>query len=159
MLREYGLTINNNLLTEIVILLYRAAHTMSTRKTYAIGQLHWIQFQLAKPLVEFFPFPAISLNASTLSLCFFAGYLASRPSIKRYTTVRSYISHVKALWREAGCLKYQVYTPLLRRIMRGVRRLLPAPIDAREAFIPPPSQCLDNTSIHHPTGYCCSKRQ
>ena len=137
MLREYGRTINNKLLAEIVILLYRAAHTLSTRKTYAVGQRHWIRFQQANPRVNFFPFPATSLNATTLSLCFFAGYLASLPSIKRYTTVRSYICHVKALWREAGCPENQLHTPLLRRIMRGVRRLLPAPIDAREAFIPP----------------------
>ena len=73
MLREYGRTINNKLLAEIVIMLYRAAHTLSTQKTYAVGQRHWIRFQLANPLVEFFPFPAISLNASTLSLCFFCG--------------------------------------------------------------------------------------
>ena len=75
MQREHGRTINNKLLAEIVILLYRAAHTLSTRKTYAVGQRHWIRLQLANPLVDFFPFPAISLNASTLSLCFLRGTL------------------------------------------------------------------------------------
>ena len=137
MLREYGRTIRNKPLAEIVILLYRAAHSDATRKTYAVGQRHWIRFHNAHPRIDFFPFAATNINPTTLSLCFFVGYLASRPSIKRYTTVRSYICHVKALWRDAGCPENLLHTPLLRRLMRGVRRLLPAPIDAREAFIPP----------------------
>ena len=72
-----------------------------------------------------------------LSLCFFAAYLASRPTIKRHTTVRSYICHVKALWRDAGCPKTLLDSPLLTTVLRGVRRSLPAPPDARSAFILP----------------------
>ena len=72
-----------------------------------------------------------------LSLCFFAAYLASRPTIKRHTTVRSYICHVKALWRDAGCPKTLLESPLLTAVLRGVRRSLPAPPDARSAFILP----------------------
>ena len=136
MLRDYGSIIRNKPLAEIVILLYREAHTVATRKTYAVGQRHWIRFQNAHPQIEFFPFTASIINPTTLSLCFFAGYLASRPSIKKYTTVRSYICHVKALWRDAGCPEDRLQSPLLQRIMRGIRRLLPGQPDAREAFIP-----------------------
>ena len=66
--------------------------------------------------------------------CFFAAYLASRPSIRRYTTVRSYICHVKALWRDAGCVKDLLDSTLLAAVLRGVRRALPAP---RSEFILP----------------------
>ena len=135
-LRNFGRHINNRPLAEIVVFLYKAAHTDSTRKTYAVGQRHWSRFQLLHPEIAFFPFEHISPNPTSLSLCFFAAYLASRPSIKRYTTVRSYICHVKALWRDAGCPEKRLHSPLLRRVMRGIRRALPAPPDAREAFIP-----------------------
>ena len=135
-LRNFGRHINNRQLAEIVVFLYKAAHTDSTRKTYAVGQRHWSRFQLLHPEIAFFPFEHISPNPTSLSLCFFAAYLASRPSIKRYTTVRSYVCHVKALWRDAGCPEKRLHSPLLRRLMRGIRRALPAPPDAREAFIP-----------------------
>ena len=136
MLRKFGRRINNTRLAEVVVFLYKAAHTDSTRKTYAVGQRHWSRFQLLYPEIAFFPFEHINPSPTSLSLCFFAAYLASRPSIKRYTTVRSYICHVKALWRDAGCPEKRLHSPLLRRVMRGIRRALPAPPDAREAFIP-----------------------
>ena len=68
---------------------------------------------------------------------FFVGYLALRPRIWRYTTVRSYLCHVRALWRDAGCPDNLLCSPLLKVVMRGVRRALPAPHDAREAFVLP----------------------
>ena len=135
-MKEFGRRINNRPLADIVVFLYRAALTESTRKTYSVGQRHWARFQLLHPEIAFFPFNYIIPNPTTLSLCFFAGYLASRPSIRRYTTVRGYICHVKALWRDAGCPEDHLNSRLLRRIMRGIRRALPAPPDAREAFIP-----------------------
>ena len=150
MLREYGRFIRNKPLAEIVVLLYRAALTDATHKTYAVGQRHWIRFHNAHPKIDFYPFAATNINPTTLSLCFFVGYLASRPTIKRYTTVRSYICHVRALWRDAGCPDDLLQTPLLRRLMRGVRRLLPAPIDTREAFIPP-SILMPNYYVRPPS--------
>ena len=135
-IRNFGQRIHNRQLAEIVVFLYRAAHTDSTHKTYAVGQRHWSRFQLLHPEIAFFPFQHVSPNPTSLSLCFFAAYLASRPSIKRYTTVRSYVCHVKALWRDAGCPEKRLHSSLLRRVMRGIRRALPAPPDAREAFIP-----------------------
>ena len=136
MLKDFGRRINNRPLAEIVVFLYQAAHTESTRKTYAVGQRHWVRFQRLHPEIAFFPFDNITPNPTTLSLCFFAGYLASRPTIRRFTTVRGYVCHVKALWRDAGCPEKHLHSLLLRRIMRGIRRALPAPPDAREAFIP-----------------------
>jgi len=118
------------------VFLYEAAHTESTRKSYAVGHRHWARFQNLHPEIAFFPFNNINPNPTSLSLCFFAAYLASRPTIKRYTTVRSYVWHVKSLWRDVGCPEKRLHFPLLRRVMRGIRRALPAPPDAREAFIP-----------------------
>ena len=93
----------------------------------------------------------MKLDNTALALCFFAAYLASRPTIKRYTTVRCYLCHLRSLWREAGCPGKLMHSPLLNRIMRGIRRALPAPPDAREAFIPPsiipPAYYIDPPSL------------
>ena len=136
MLRDFGDKIGNPHLTEIVVFLYKAARADSTRTTYAVGQRHWVRFHNLHPQIPFFPFAAQSPDSVALALCFFAGYLASRPSIGRYTTVRGYVCHVKALWRDAGCPEKRLHSPLLRAVMRGVRRALPAPPDKRAAFIP-----------------------
>ena len=125
--RAYGHKINESRLAEIVIFLYKASRADSTRKSYSVGQRHWVRFQNHHPEIPFFPFTSISPDPVSLSLCFFAAYLASQPKIKRYTTVRSYVCHVKALWRDAGCTKLLLNSPLLAAVMRGVRRALPAP--------------------------------
>ena len=126
MFRDFGLQIGNLALAEVVIFLYKAARAVSTRKTYAVGQRHWIRFQNLHPKIPFFPFARHSPDVLTFSLCFFVAYLASRPTIRRYTTVRGYVCHVKALWRDAGCPEKRLHSPLLRAVMRGVRRALPA---------------------------------
>ena len=128
----------------MAIFLYKAARANSTRKSYHVGQRHWVRFQRLHPAIAFFPFASISPDPVALSLCFFAAYLASRPTIRRYTTVRSYICHVKALWRDAGCAKILLESPLLTMILRGARRALPAPPDPRSAFILP---------IYHPPSF------
>ena len=135
--RAYGHQINDCRLAEVAIFLYKASRADSTRKSYSVGQRHWVRFQSLHPEIAFFPFTTVSPDPVSLSLCFFAAYLASRPKIKRYTTVRSYICHVKALWRDAGCSKVLLDSPLLAAVMRGVRRALPAPPDLRAAFILP----------------------
>ena len=137
MFRDFGHHIGNRALAEVVIFLYKAARAVSTRKTYAVGQRHWIRFQNLHPKIPFFPFAKHSPDVLILALCFFIAYLASRPTIRRYTTVRGYVCHVKALWRDAGCPEKRLHSPLLRAVMRGVRRALPAPPDKRAAFIPP----------------------
>ena len=121
----------------MAIFLYKASRADSTRKSYSVGQRHWVKFHSLHPEIAFFPFTTHTPNPVSLSLCFFAAYLASRPKIKRYTTVRSYICHVKALWRDAGCEKTLLNSSLLAAVMRGVRRALPAPPDLRAAFILP----------------------
>ena len=137
--RDYGYKIADPELAEIVVFLYKASRADSTHKTYATGQRYWAKFQKSHPSIAFFPFPEQHVSPTELALCFFAGYLAALPSIKRHTTVRSYVCHVKALWRDAGCDNTHLHSPLLRVIMRGIRRALPAPPDAREAFILPPA--------------------
>ena len=102
-----------------------------------MGQRHWVRFHRLHPAIAFFPFASIPPDPVALSLCFFTAYLASRPTIRRYTTVRSYICHVKALWRDAGCSKTLLESPLLTTVLRGVRRALPAPPDPRSAFLLP----------------------
>ena len=135
MFRSFGHHIGNRALAEVVIFLYKAARAVSTRKTYAVGQRHWIRFQNLHPKIPFFPFDKHSPDILILSLCFFIAYLASRPTIRRYTTVRGYICHVKALWRDAGCPEKRLHSPLLRAVMRGVRRALPPPqINVRPSF-------------------------
>ena len=121
----------------MAIFLYKAARANSTRKSYKVGQRHWVRFQRLHPAITFFPFASISPDPVALALCFFVAYLSSRPTIRRYTTVRSYICHVKALWRDAGCAKNLLESPLLTAVLRGVRRALPAPHDPRSAFILP----------------------
>ena len=135
--RAYGHKIHDCRLADVAIFLYKASRADSTRKSYSVGQRHWVKFHNLHPEIAFFPFTTISPDPVSLSLCFFAAYLASRPKIKRYTTVRSYICHVKALWRDAGCAKVLLDSPLLAAVMRGVRRALPAPPDLRAAFILP----------------------
>ena len=137
MFRDFGHRIGNRALAEITIFLYKASRADSTRKTYAVGQRHWVRFQNLHPRIPFFPFATESPDFLALSLCFFVAYLASRPTIRRYTTVRGYVCHVKALWRDAGCPERRLHSPLLSAVMRGVRRALPAPPDKRAAFIPP----------------------
>ena len=137
MLRDFGHRIGNIALAEVVLFLYKAARADSTRKTYAVGQRHWVRFQNLHPKIPFFPFATESPDFVALSLCFFVAYLASRPTIRRYTTVRGYVCHVRALWRDAGCPEKRLHSPLLCAVMRGVRRALPAPPDKRAAFIPP----------------------
>ena len=148
MVRRYGHYIDNVPLAEVVIFLYKAARAASTRKTYAVGQRHWARFQQSHPNVPFFPFAHHAPDAVALALCFFAAYLASRPTIRRYTTVRSYVCHVKALWRDAGCAENSLHSPLLTMLLRGVRRALPAPPDSREAFILP--ACRVPSYYRHP---------
>ena len=135
--REYGQLIKDPRLAEIAVFLYKVSRADSTRKSYSVGQRHWVRFHNLHPEIAFFPFTTLSPDPVSLSLCFFAAYLASRPKITRYTTVRSYICHVKALWRDAGCRKELLDSPLLAAVMRGVRRALPAPPDLRAAFILP----------------------
>ena len=149
-IRSYGQRIHDQRLAEVVVFLYKAARADSTRKSYSVGQRHWATFHRLHPNIAFFPFESESPGPVALSLCFFVGYLALRPRIRRYTTVRSYLCHVRALWRDAGCPDHLLCSPLLKIVMRGVRRALPAPYDAREAFVlphyTPPSYYLNPPS-------------
>ena len=55
MLRDFGHRIGNPRLANIVIFLYKAARADSTRKTYAVGQRHWLRFHNLHPKIPFSP--------------------------------------------------------------------------------------------------------
>ena len=55
MLRDFGHRIGNPRLANIVIFLYKAARADSTRKTYAVGQRHWLRFHKLHPKIPFSP--------------------------------------------------------------------------------------------------------
>ena len=131
---------------------------LNTLTLYAVT-VEEIRFQLANPLVELFPFPAISLNASTLSLCFLRAtwlpYHRSRdipPSAVIF--VMSNLSGVKRGAPKTSC------TP---RSSAGSCAASDASCRRRSTqekhLSPPRTLCPDTTPIHHPTGYYCSKRQ
>ena len=158
MLQDYGRLIGNPRLARIVIFLYKAARADSTRKTYAVGQRHWVRFHNLHPKIPFFPFATSSPDTVALALCFFAGYLASRPTITRYTTVRGYLCHVKALWRDAGCPEKRLHSALLRAVMRGIRRALPAPRINAQRLFSPICPYPGITSPPLPANGCCSRQ-
>ena len=89
----------------MAVILYKAAWANSTRKSYTVGQRHWVRFQRLHLVIAFFPFASVSPDPVALSLCFFAVYLASRPTIRRCTTVQSYICHLKLFCGMLGVLK------------------------------------------------------
>ena len=128
-----------SVLSEVVLLLYKAARSNSTRKSYIVGQRHWVRFQNLHPSIPFFPYTTFSPVPVSLALCFLVAYLTSRPTINRCTTVRSYLCHVKALWRDAGCANNLLNPPMLAAIIRA----LPALPYSRSAsllplYLPPP---------------------
>ena len=75
MLRDYGRQIGNHSLARIVIFLYKAARADSTRKTYAVGQRHWVRFHNLQPKIPFFPFAPSTPDTVTLALCFLQAIL------------------------------------------------------------------------------------
>ena len=77
MFRNFGHRIGNRALAEIAIFLYKASRADSTRKTYAVGQRHWIRFQNLHPRITFFSFATISPDFLALLLYFFVDYLVS----------------------------------------------------------------------------------
>ena len=95
------------------------------------------------PEVPYLPCPTSPLADHELALAFFAAHLALTPTIKRGTTVAAYLTHVRTLWRHAGCPEHLIASEFVGRVLQGIRRALPAAPDSRHAFLlldcrPPP---------------------
>ena len=70
-----------------------------------------------------------------MALAFFAAHLALQPTISRGTTVATYLSHVRADWRQAGCTEDKLSSQFVALVTRGIHRALPAAPDSRHAFL------------------------
>ena len=71
----------------------------------------------------------------SVSLVFFASYLFELDTIKSYGTIRNYMSHVKQFYVKKGYPKKKLESPLLKAVMRGVKRCMPPKADSRVAFL------------------------
>ena len=140
---QYGERIGSTTLAEAVIYFYHNAWTASTTRTYSTGQRRWQQFTSIFRAIGPYPHPHSKLQEFELALAFFAAHLALQPTITRGTTVASYLSHVRTLWRHNGCPKSHLTSEFVALVTRGIHRALPATPDDRCAFLlldchPPP---------------------
>ena len=94
---RYGARLNEVLLTNAVVFFYNNSLKGSTKRSYGTGQRKWVAFTLKYQSIPFLPCPTSPLAEHELALAFFAAHLALTPSIKRGTTVASYLSHVRTL--------------------------------------------------------------
>ena len=132
---RYGSKINEPLLRDAVIFFYNNSWKGSTTRSYGTGQRKWAAFTLKFRNIPYLPCPTSPLAEHELALAYFAAHLALTPSITRGTTVASYLSHVRTLWRHAGCPEHLLESEFVRRVMKGIRRALPAAPDSRHAFL------------------------
>ena len=125
-------------LGDVVIDLYDSSLEESSRNQYSTGQRAYLRFMLSGPATELtLPFPQTPLRETELSLAFFMATLVLKPTIKVGSTVLSYETHVKWMFRKEGCHPGEYRTPFLRQIRRGVRKMLPSRRDMRAAFLLP----------------------
>ena len=85
--REYGQLIKDPRLAEIAVFLYKVSRADSTRKSYSVGQRHWVRFHNLHPEIAFFPFTTLCPDPVSLSLCFLQHTSHHVP--KSHVTLRS----------------------------------------------------------------------
>ena len=132
---RYGEVIGNELLANAVIYFYQNAWAASTTRSYGTGQRRWAKFTSAHPFIRHYPFTRTPLREFELAIAFFAAHLALQPTISRGTTVATYLSHVRADWRQAGCPVDRLTSEFVALVTRGILRALPATPDSRQAFL------------------------
>ena len=132
---RYGEKLNKPLLKDAVLFFYCNSWKGSTTRTYGTGQRKWAAFVLKNHRIPLLPCPTAPLAEHDLALAYFAAHLALTPSITRGTTVASYLTHVRTMWRHAGCPKRVLDSEFVARVMRGILRALPASPDSRQAFL------------------------
>ena len=126
-----------------MIFFYNNSWKGSTTRSYGTGQRQWAAFTLKCHAIPYLPCPTSPLAEHELALAYFAAHLALKPTITRGTTVASYLTHVRTLWRHAGCPEHLLESEFVGRVLTGIHRALPAAPDSRQAFLlldsrPPP---------------------
>ena len=132
---KFGLRIGDIHIAMVACRLYRDALAPSTKTTYKTGVRHLQRFKQKYPRA---PLPADVFTPPSrvsVSLVFFASYLFELDTIKSYGTIRNYMSHVKQFYVKKGYPKKKLESPLLKAVMRGVKRCMPPKADSRVAFL------------------------
>ena len=128
---RFGLRINDIHIALVTCRLYRDALAPSTKITYKTGVRHLMKFKLKYPAAPVPTDKFIPPSKWSLSLAFFVAYLFELDSINSYSTIRNYVSHVTQFYLKNGCPKKKLNSPLLRAVMRGVKRCMPPKTDTR----------------------------
>ena len=124
-------------LAPVVLDLYDNALATSSKKSYKTGTNHFTKFLTAFPELKSVNLPIPPPSSHILTLCFFSVSLFLKKSIKSSNTIRSYIRHVKNSWIKRGCDPKSLKSDVLDRVLKGLKRRLPAKRDARPAFLLP----------------------
>ena len=124
-------------LAPLVFSIYNDALATSSKKTYRTGSNHFRRFLTAFPKLKSVGIAIPPPSPHILTLCFFAVALFSKKSIKSSKTIRSYIRHVKNQWIQNGCDPLTLKSDVLERVLKGLKRRLPAKSDSRPAFLLP----------------------
>ena len=124
-------------LSPLVCKLYTDALATSSKKTYKTGTSHFQKFVANFPKVATVNLPTPPPSQYIITLCFFAGALFLKKSIKSANTIRSYVRHVKNQWIQDGCDPEDLKSDVLERVLKGLKRWLPPKKDARPAFLLP----------------------
>ena len=132
---RYGFQLKQSLLKDAVLFFYCNSWKGSTTRSYGTGQRKWAAFAFKHHRIPFLPCPTAPLAEHDLALAYFAAHLALTPTITRGTTVASYLTHVRALWRHAGCPEKCLESEFVARVMKGIHRALPASPDPLQAFL------------------------
>ena len=115
--------------------LYRDALAPSTKTTYKTGVRHLQRFKQKYPSATF-PNDAFSPPSKTsISLVFFATYLFELDTIRCHGTIRNYMSHVTQFFVKKGVPRKRLDSPLLKSVMRGIKRCMPPRPYSRIAFL------------------------
>ena len=131
----FGVHIGDTDIAIVTCRLYRDALAASTRSTYKTGVRHLRKFTQKYPKI---PLPTVDINSHsrlTLSLVFFAAYLFELDSIKSYSTIRNYMTHVTQFYVKKGYAKKSLKSELLQTVMRGIKNSMPPKADSRVAFL------------------------
>ena len=124
-------------LASLVLTLYDNALATSSKTTYKTGTNHFKKFLADFPKVANVSLPIPPPSQHILTLCFFVAVLVLKKSIKSYSTVRSYVRHVKNQWIRIGCDPEALNSDVLKRVLKGLKRHWPQKSDARPAFLLP----------------------
>ena len=132
---KFGIHIGDVDFAVVACRLYRDALAPGTKKQHQTGVRHLQRFIEKYPCA---PLPSDEFSPPSRmsnSLVFFAAYLFELPSINAYSTIRNYISHVRQFYLKKGHPPKKLDSPLLKAVMRGVKRCMPPKADSRVAFL------------------------